>query len=223
MWYVYNTLRPQPALRLSLRDPAGNELVTEVVTKITEMKRVRDLTGESGGNDVWELIREMENEEHAERARLVEMGDELMILKFPSFFFTAGEIDSIIGKARKHKALIIDLRGNGGGAVDTLQFLLGGLFDKEVKIGDRVGRDDHKPVVTKPGKSRFDGKLVVLVDSRSASASELFARVVQIEKRGTVLGDLSSGSVMEAKHYSYKTGMDTGFFYGAPSPTPISS
>jgi len=54
----------------------------------------------------------------------------------------------------------------------------------------------------------------VLVDSRSASAAELFAGVMQIEKRGVVLGDRSSGSVMESKHYSEKTGADTVIFYG---------
>jgi C-terminal processing protease CtpA/Prc len=55
----------------------------------------------------------------------------------------------------------------------------------------------------------------VLVDSRSASAAELFARVVQIEHRGTVLGDHSSGSVMEARHYQFHQGTDVQIFYGA--------
>ena len=215
MEYVFNTLRPQPGLRLDLRDPAGKERTVDIATKFKEKKRIQDLTGRSGGNDIWDLIRQMENEEHEARSRTVEMGDELMVLKFPGFFFNESEIDSMIGKARKHKALILDLRGNGGGSVETLKYLLSGMFEKEVKIGDRVGRDEHKPMVTKARGHRFEGKLVVLVDSRSASASELFARVVQIEKRGVVLGDVSSGSVMEAKRYSYKSGMDTVVFYGA--------
>jgi len=169
----------------------------------------------SGANDIWDVIREQEDEAHRRRAQPVEMGDELMILKFPSFLSTDSEVDSIIGKARKHKTLILDLRDNGGGSVDTLKYLLGGLVEKEITIGDRVGREEHKPMVAKPHGKHFEGKLIVLVDSRSASASELFARVVQTEKRGVVLGDVSSGSVMEAKRYSYRTGMGVIAFYGA--------
>ena len=212
MEYVFNTLRPQGSLHLDLRDPAGRQRTTDVNTKFIEKKRLTDLTS---GGDIWDLVRDMEREEHEGRARTVEFGDELMILKFPEFFFTDSEIDSMIGKARKHKTLVLDLREDPGGSVETLKYLLGGMFENEVKIADRVGRDERKSLTAKPRGHGFEGKLIVLVDSRSASASELFARVVQIEKRGIVLGDVSSGSVMEAKHYRYKSGLDTVVFYGA--------
>ncbi|MGB8011046.1 MAG: S41 family peptidase [Terriglobales bacterium] len=215
MEYLFNQLRPQPVLRLDLRDPAGKERQLDVVTTMIEKKRVMDLTASGGGNDIWDLIRQEENEEHLGRAQFVELGDEVGILKFPGFFFDATKIDDMIGKARKHKALILDLRGNPGGSIETLKYLIAGCFEKEVKVYDRVGRSEHKPLVAKSHSHPFTGKLVVLVDSKSASAAELFARVVQLEKRGTVIGDRSSGSVMEAKRYSYKSGTDTVVFYGA--------
>jgi C-terminal processing protease CtpA/Prc len=49
--------------------------------------------------------------------------------------------------------------------------MVGGFFDHEVKIADRVQRKETKPQIAKPIHHVFDGKLIVLVDSESASAS----------------------------------------------------
>jgi C-terminal processing protease CtpA/Prc len=212
MDYRYNLVRPEASLRLVLRDVQGQERQVDVLAKFHELPRVKDVTG----NGIWSVILDVEREQHQMRARTEEVGDELLILKLPAFFFDQSEIDSLIDKARKHQALIVDLRGNPGGAVDTLKYLVGGIFEDEVKIADRVGRKESKPEVAKStGRRAFGGKVIALVDSKSASAAELFARVLQLEKRGVVVGDHSSGSVMEAKEYSYTSGEDTVVFYGA--------
>jgi C-terminal processing protease CtpA/Prc len=52
-----------------------------------------------------------------------------------------------------------------------------------------------------------------MMDSESASASQLFARMVQIEQRGLVVGDLTSGSLMEAKDYENHWGGATSINY----------
>lgn len=214
MQYMFSVLRPQPGFRLGLQDPAGGQRQVDVLTRVREGKRVTDLTA-SGGSNIWDVVREEENSEHLMRARYVERGDQLMVLKVPEFIFSVTEVDSMIDKVRKYPALIVDLRGNPGGSVETLKNLVGGMSEKDVKIADRVGRKETKPEVAKAGHHPFSGKLVVLVDSRSASAAELFARVVQLEKRGVVVGDRTSGSVMEAKHYNEEIGVDTVIFYGA--------
>lgn len=212
--YRFDTLRPQTALSLSLRDPAGNQRELEAVAKMREMKKVTDLTGSDG--DINNYLREEEKEERLRRARTAEIPDGLLVLKLPSFEFSPLEVNEMIDKVRKHDAWILDLRGNPGGSVDTLKRLLGFLFEKEVNISTQAGREaKDKPLVAKPMRPGFTGRLLVLIDSRSASAAELFARVVQLEKRGTVLGDRSSGSVMEARSYSYHIGTDTMIFYGA--------
>ena len=59
------------------------------------------------------------------------------------------------------------------------------------------------------GKAGFSGKLVVLVDSESGSASEVLARLIQLEQRGKVLGDISAGAVMQAKHFSEQMGTNS--------------
>ncbi|HMD98295.1 MAG TPA: S41 family peptidase [Terriglobia bacterium] len=213
--YRYNTLRPANGLRLALRDPEGHQRQVDVAAKFKETKRVTDLTLSNGGSDVWDEVRQQETQQHLMRARIEEMGDELMILKVPQFFFGQDEVDRWIDKARKHQALIVDLRGNPGGAVDTLKYLVGDIFEDEVKIADRVGRKDQKPEVAKSRGRAFTGKVAVLVDSKSASCAELFARIVQLQKRGVVMGDRSSGSVMEARRYSYHIGTDVVVFFGA--------
>ena len=153
----------------------------------------------------------MDKEHQLARARYFEKGDEMLAVRIPEFAFSALEADSIISKMRRHKGVVLDLRDNPGGYVDTLDRLLGGLFENDLKIYDHIGRDSTKPVsVTGRHHDAFTGKFIVLIDSESASASQLFARVVQLERRGFVLGDRSSGSVMEAKRYPHEMYLDAG-------------
>jgi carboxyl-terminal processing protease len=184
-----------------------------VKAKVRQARRVTDLQNDTD-RDAWSLRLEEEDERRLTRPQYRELSNGLMILKLPLFDLTAAAVDEIIRKAPNHDTLIVDVRGNPGGAEHTLQDLLGGLFEKEVKIANRVTRESPKPVVAKPQHNVFTGKLIVLVDSNSASASELLARVVQIERRGIVMGDRTSGSVMEAKFYSHRIGSQPYFYYG---------
>jgi carboxyl-terminal processing protease len=212
MQYLLNTLHPQPALRLELRAPDGKSRTIDVATKIIATSKAQDAIG--SGDDGADKVRMIEAEKRWRHKRTEEVGD-VLILSLPVFFYSPEEIEFTIAKARKHSALIIDLRGNYGGSVGVLSLLLGRMFDHDVKIADRVSRSARSPLIAKSGSSHFDGKLIVLVDSRSASAAEAFARVVQIEKRGTVLGDVSSGRLMESKHYIDHEGVYSPLFYGA--------
>jgi carboxyl-terminal processing protease len=133
----------------------------------------------------------------------------------PEFDLEETQIKELIDKARKRKALILDLRGNSGGSEKVLLSLLGNLFDHDVKVGELKRRSESKPLIAKTrGVNAFTGKVVVLVDSDSASASEIFARVMQQEKRGVVIGDRSAGLVMRGKSYDHQFGQDLLFYYG---------
>lgn len=90
--------------------------------------------------------------------------------------------------------LVIDLRDNAGGSLQEATKLTG-LFIKEGPVvqvrysnGERnVLRDDDQ------GRLAYDGPLNVLVNGRSASASEIFAGAIQDYGRGLVLGQQTFG------------------------------
>jgi C-terminal processing protease CtpA/Prc len=191
--YAFNVLRPLPQLTVTLRDPQGEERKALLDAKLRPRVHLQDLDM----NTIQKMWLDEEEWIAEQRIRTVEYGDDLLIAKLPSFMFSQAEADTLISAGRKHKVLILDLRQNPGGEVEMLKALVGGLFDRDIKIFDRVSRDSTKSFVVKSNHHAFEGKLFVLIDSKSASASELLARVVQLEKRGTVIGDRSSGSVME--------------------------
>lgn len=212
MKYYYGQLSPLQISDLVLKSPDGQERDEKIETKVQELSG--NLNYQT--NEGWKIIRETENIQHQLRERHVEMGD-VMIWKMPIFNSDDYQVDHLFGIARKHKALILDLRENPGGAVSTLERMVGNVFDHDVKIADRIGRaTDLKPAVARSrGKDAYAGKIVVLIDSGSASAAELFARVMQLENRGTVVGDRSAGAVMEARRYNEsESGNTGGIYYG---------
>jgi C-terminal processing protease CtpA/Prc len=210
--YLYYSLRPQGGLQIVAQSPTGQPRELAVMAKVKQGKRLTDLTDYG---EYLKLVIEDEKEARLNRHRYYEVGDEVLIWKMPAFDLPKEKVNEIMDKAKKRKALILDLRGNGGGYEETLLRLIGNLFEQDVKLGDAVERKGHKAIVAKTGgKDAFKGQLVVLIDSGSGSSAELLARVVQLEKRGTVIGDRSAGAVMRAQHLSYTEGQDTVVFYG---------
>ena len=205
--YAFHSLSPRSGIKLTVVSPGSQPRDLTAMSTVHELPRKYDWRN---GIDVWNVIRQAENEEERNKPRTIEEGD-VLVWKLPRFLVSDEQIDGFLHKANNHKAVVIDLRGNPGGAEENLSRLLGGVFDHEVKIADRVERKSSKPFVAKSrGSHAYSGKLVVLVDSRSASASELFARVIQLEKRGTVIGDRSAGAVMEARQFPFSQGSAFG-------------
>lgn len=213
--YHYYVLMAAKQLELLTQSPDGKRQPLIVAAAVTERKKILDLTGAGDGTDINSVIRESENDAYMNRHRYYELGDDAMIWQMTSFNLADSDVDKLMSKARRRKALILDLRRNPGGAVTALQRLLGHVLDHDVKIADIKGRKEMKPLEAKTrGDQAFKGKLVVLVDSESGSAAEVFARVMQMEKRGTVIGDRTAGAVMRSRRYDYKSSLSIGFIYG---------
>jgi C-terminal processing protease CtpA/Prc len=216
MQYVLGVLAPRPVTQLIVRGNDGQQRQLEINSKPTQLRKLVDIRFEGSGDAaIWDLIREIENYEHWTRVRCTDKGEELGICKVPDFEMEKDTVHELISYAKRHKNVILDLRGNPGGYPDILNYTLGGFFDHAVKVDDLVGRKETKPEMAKPGHFRFDGKLVVLVDSNSSSAAEIFARVIQLEKRGVVVGDRSSGMVMQGRYCDHTLGLETVSWYGA--------
>jgi len=210
--YILNVLRPKTSLRVVVQSAGAEPRELEIKAKVTELKRLTDLTN---GNEVMHLEVESERNARLTRHRFTEI-DDVFIWKMPQFDLAKQGVDDIVGKFRKKKALVLDLRGNGGGYEETLLRLLGWVSSTEIKVGDLIRRKESKPLFAKSveGDGAFKGKLVVLIDSNSGSAAELFARVVQLEKRGTVIGDQSAGAVMRSRRYDHQFGIGQVTPYG---------
>lgn len=95
-------------------------------------------------------------------------------------------------KAKGMERLVVDLRGNPGGLVDSVCNILNTILPKgtivytEDKYGNREDKDSE-------GKTPLDIPLAVLVNGNSASASEIFAGAVQDYGIGTVVGTTTYG------------------------------
>jgi len=209
---IFYTLRPQPGLNLVLQSPDGGRRQLEVEASFKQ----GNLTVDLGRLEYLDRPREVEDEDRYNPQRCVEAGDNLLVWKAPNFIAPREELEEIMSNVRKREALILDLRGNRGGYAETLEWFTGYFFDKKIKIADLKGRKKMAPTISVPHSGRvFKGKLVVLVDSMSASAAEIFARVVQLEKRGLVIGDRTAGAVMQSRMYGHRLEAGKTVFFGA--------
>lgn len=212
-YYLYYQLAPRPIVKMVVQSPGEQSRQLEIKPRIQTGKKTVDLTESIDLNRYW---REEEDEDVANRHRYAEFGSELIVWKMPHFYLTKDGVDEMVDKTKKHKALILDLRGNGGGAIETLLRLIGNLSDHDVTVGDDKRRKETKPLIAKTrGAAGFKGQLVILVDSDSASSSEILARVMQLEKRGTVVGDQTAGKVMISRVHVHQMGVDTVVMYAA--------
>jgi C-terminal processing protease CtpA/Prc len=211
MWkqlYNYRWLNPRPEVTLRVQPPNGPGREVVVKSTIKQGQRVMDLQ-----LYIEQIQRDYDNESIVSRHLKQTLGGRVVVWKVPDFEFEAE--DTLKWALAGAQDLILDLRGNPGGAVDTLSQVVGRLFDREITIAERQGREPMKPMVSKKNGQPFKGRIVALIDSRSASAAEVLARVLQLERRGVVVGDRSAGAVRQSGFFLGKIGGDRVVVFGA--------
>jgi carboxyl-terminal processing protease len=163
---------------------------------------------------VYELTREkIELKEQHAKGKIIESktGDgkslKIGVISLPAFYGDTGAIlrgdqDAVSAtldvqkmltdfKAKGVEAVVVDLRGNGGGLLQEATTLSGLFIDTGpvVQVKELYG---VKHLDDEENGTAWDGPLVVLIDKFSASASEIFAGVIRDYDRGLIIGDSST-------------------------------
>lgn len=110
-------------------------------------------------------------------------------------------------KAQKMKSLILDLRGNTGGYLNVAAELGNQFLKDDVTIVYTEGEKSPKQVFKTNKKGKFtDGKLIVLIDEGSASASEIVSGAIQDWDRGVLIGRRSFGKGLVQRPFKLPDG-----------------
>ncbi|WP_110710298.1 carboxy terminal-processing peptidase [Salinicola sp. CR57] len=103
----------------------------------------------------------------------------------------AKEIDKL--KAQQVEGIVLDLRNDGGGALQEANSMIGLFIDRGPTVQVRDARGRINLYGDTDAGVAYDGPLAVLVNRLSASASEIFAGAIQDYGRGLVIGSRTFG------------------------------
>ena len=115
---------------------------------------------------------------------------------------SANEFREALEKLRKEgmKQLILDLQGNGGGYLNIAIELADEFLEKQRLIVYTKGSKQPREEAHSTARGQFqEGRLVILVDESSASASEIVTGAVQDWDRGVVIGRRTFGKGLVQK------------------------
>lgn len=202
-------------LEVNGKKPTDPEELTSEEGKEIAIK-VRSASGE-----VRDVVLKATSYSTVRKETLTWIDDETAVLRV--FTFSAGygreNIESLMKEAAKAKYLILDLRGNGGGSTNNLNHLVSLLLPPDTVIGTFVSRrmaDRFTTVTGKPGinpieiaqwstqkfKTQkrsvepFAGKVAVLINRGTGSASEITAMALREQKGAILVGQSSAGAVL---------------------------
>lgn len=208
-----------PAMKAGLKD--GDILYKVEDTEVTGMElsevasRVR---GEGGTKVNLTVLRGERGEEitvTAVRGKIEVQTVETRMLKGHIGYMSVSEFDSVtydqyikgLDKLTGEgmKGLVVDLRGNPGGNLNTVCDMLDVMLPKGliVYIQDKNG---EKQEMTSDDENQFTLPMTVLVNENSASASEIYAGAIQDYGLGKIVGTQTYGKGVVQRIYDLKDG-----------------
>ncbi|MFL2638772.1 MAG: carboxy terminal-processing peptidase [Flavobacteriaceae bacterium] len=106
----------------------------------------------------------------------------------------ATDVKIEIAKLKKNgiEGLILDLRNNGGGSLQTVVDMTGLFIEKGPVVQVKSFGDRKQVIFDKDPSISWDGPMVILLNQMSASASEILAAALQDYKRAVIVGSSKS-------------------------------
>lgn len=169
------------------------------------------------------------------------INNDILYLYFSDFFFSlAGDntlpvlnkfFSAISDLPAGTRGIIIDVRGNSGGEVNDLDYLLGSMTTQPLTYGytrakSGPGRLDYTPwapaiVTPQPGAAQINVPVVVLADHFSASMAELTALAVKSLPKGKFIGTTTWGAngpltpsvYFNGGQFTVGSGMPNGYMF----------
>lgn len=202
---VVNVLPGTPAETAGLRE--GDiflEVDGEDVTQLTYLELVTRVRGPAGSIVHLKMQREEDEVEFdVERARIeipntetAVYDDSIGYVRLNQFTANArADIERALDEinASELEGLIVDVRGNPGGYLNSVLEVTSAFLEEGVIVYEQFGDDTEQTFNADGTYLGLDVPLVILVDERSASASEILAGALQDNDAATVIGVTTFG------------------------------
>lgn len=135
------------------------------------------------------------------------VGGGYSVVRFDAFTpeLATAFVRTLKGELRNARGLILDLRDNGGGEMEVMVDVASAFLPAGLSLGQFTDRGGHvrvapqtraAPLFTADAGVSFRGPVVVLAGAKTASAAEIFTRVMQTSGRAEVLGEHTCGCVL---------------------------
>lgn len=180
----------------AVRGEAGTEVNITIIrdNELLDIKLIRDDV--KSNSVITQAIRNKKGTDEVEAIGLEQaISSDIGYIKINSF---SNETDEEYSEAIKDLSkcgiskYILDVRDNSGGVVDTVVKMLDSMLPKGVITEIRY-KDASQNVVYESDEKETAGEFIVLVNERSASASELFSKTLQEYGKATIIGELTYG------------------------------
>ena len=201
---VIAPLDNSPAQKAGIR---SGDVIDKIDNKdaasMTVDEAIDSIRGDKGTEVVLSMVRDGKPKDYKLKRDIIkiksvrfEMKGDIAYLKISQFI---DETDKSALKAaadiltKKPKGIILDLRNNPGGYLDSA-ITVSSLFLKDGVVALEENKDGKRDELKTSGNAKLgDIPLVILVNNGSASASEIVAGAIQDRKRGTLIGEKTFG------------------------------